>query len=92
MGNFVLDLLRNVGSTQTNQSGGGIGGILKMFSVFKNSANPEETLSKLATQNEQVSGIVDMVKNQYNGDAKAAFYAKAKELGIDPEDVLSLLK
>ena len=92
MGNFVLDLLRNGNSSQTNQNGSSIGGILKLFAMFKNSGNPEEALTQLASQNEQVSGVMNMVKNQYGGDAKAAFYAKAKEMGVDPNDVLSMLK
>lgn len=33
-----------------------------------------------------------MINNQYGGDGKAAFYAKAKEMGIDPDSVLGLLK
>ena len=46
----------------------------------------------LAQQNGQVQDIVKMINEQYNGDGKAAFYAKAKEMGIDPNDVLSMLK
>ena len=93
MGNFVLDMLR--GATGGNAGNGGfnqMGGILKLFGQIAHSSNPDEAFMALAQQNGQVQDIVKMINEQYNGDGKAAFYAKAKEMGIDPNDVLSMLK
>ena len=69
-----------------------VNGILGMFNAFKNSNNQEEMLKSMAQSNPQIQQVLNMINNQYNGDAQAAFYAKAKELGIDPNQVLGLFK
>jgi hypothetical protein len=30
--------------------------------------------------------------NQNGGDAKSAFYAKAKEMGVDPDEILKAMR
>ena len=91
--NPILNLLHG-GQNQApqNQNGSGINGILGLFNMFKGSQDPNTTLNVMASQNPQVKQMVDLINNQYGGDGKAAFYAKAKEMGIDPETVLNLLK
>lgn len=39
----------------------------------------------------QYKQIMDYV-NANGGDPKTAFYAKAKEMGVDPEEILKFLK
>lgn len=48
-------------------------------------------LEMLSKQNPNVRNAMDMA-NKYGGDPKAAFYALAKERGVDPETVLSYLR
>lgn len=90
--NPILNLLHG-GHNQApqNQNGSGINGILSMFNAFRNSNDPDATLNAMASQSPGVQQAMDLIK-QYNGDGKAAFYAKAKEMGIDPNYVLNLLK
>lgn len=66
--------------------------ILGMFNAVKNSSDPNAMLKSMAQSTPQVQQIMNMIDSQYNGDGQAAFYAKAKELGIDPDRVLNLFK
>ena len=53
--------------------------------------NPQMMLNQMAAQNPQVKQVLDYVQ-QNGGDAKAAFYKMAQEKGVNPDDVLSMLK
>ena len=86
MGNIVTDMLRG-----NQQNGTAIGTIINMFTSIASSKNPDEAFTNLASQNSQVKDTIDMINTQYNGDGKAAFYAKAKEMGVNPEGILKLL-
>ena len=39
----------------------------------------------------QYKQVMDYV-NQNGGDAKSAFYAKAKEMGIDPDQIVQAMR
>lgn len=45
----------------------------------------------MAKSNPQMDSIISYV-NANGGDAKAAFYRKAEELGINPNSILSQIK
>ena len=45
----------------------------------------------MAKSNPQMDSIISYV-NANGGDAKAAFYSKAEELGINPNSILSQIK
>ncbi len=53
--------------------------------------NPQMMLNQMAARNPQVKQVLDYVQ-QNGGDAKAAFYKMAQEKGVNPEDVLNMLK
>lgn len=91
MGNIVTDMLRGNSMGGNQQNGTAIGNIINMFTSIASSKNPDEAFTNVANQNTQVKEMVDMINTQYNGDGKAAFYAKAKEMGINPEGILKLL-
>lgn len=73
---------------QLNQNRGSLGYTLN---AVRNSANPYQTLMNLSRNNPNVSRIMDEVKRN-GGDAKALFYAKAKEMGVDPNVILNQLR
>lgn len=79
-------------SSNPNESRMSVSGILGMFNTFRNAKDPNDAMNAMINQNPQVQSIVNMINNQYGGDGKAAFYAKAKEMGIDPESILGLMK
>ena len=62
--------------------------LMNMIVAIKNSPNPQVMLNNMLTQNPQVTGLI----NQYGGDPKSAFYAIAQQRGINPNDILNMLK
>ena len=59
-----------------------------MAQMFKNTNNPQALISRMVSNNPQVRQII----NQYGGDPKTAFYKYAEANGIDPNEVLNMLK
>lgn len=59
--------------------------------LLKNSSNPQAMMSTLMNQNPQLKSVMELV-NRYGGDPRTAFFSLAKERGIDPNEVLNLLK
>ena len=58
-----------------------------MISQIKMIGNPQMMLQQMP----QYKQIMDYVKEN-GGDAQKAFYAKAKEMGVNPEDVLKAMR
>jgi hypothetical protein len=48
-------------------------------------------MQQLIGQNPQMQQVMQII-NQNGGDPKAAFYNLAKQKGIDPDEILSMLK
>jgi len=61
--------------------------IRQMISMVKSAGNPQLMLNQLMQNNPQVMQIV-----QKYGSADKAFYALAEEKGINPQEILDLLK
>lgn len=59
-----------------------------MAQMFKSTNNPQALVSRMMSNNPQVQQII----NQYGGDPKTAFYKYAEANGIDPNEVLNMLK
>ena len=60
------------------------------MATLKNTSNPAELLQSFASRNPQVKQILDFV--QSGGNAREAFYKRAQEMGVDPNEVLNALK
>ena len=58
-----------------------------MVQSLKAIGNPQMMLQQMP----QYKQVMDYV-NQNGGDAKSAFYAKAKEMGVDPDEILKVLR
>lgn len=58
-----------------------------MAQMFKLANNPQQTVNQMLNNNPQVKQMIE----QY-GDPKTAFYKLAEQRGINPDDVLNLLK
>lgn len=48
-------------------------------------------LQSLMASNPQMGQVMNLVQ-QYNGDAKSAFYDLAKQKGVDPNEIINMLK
>ena len=59
--------------------------------AIKTAANPQAALNMMVMNNPQMKQVMDIV-NQYGGDPMQAFTAVAKENGMDPEEILGMLR
>lgn len=62
-----------------------------MVNLIKSSKNPQAMMQSMINQNPQMKQVMEMV-NKNGGNPKDAFYALAKEKGVNPDDILNLLK
>ena len=65
--------------------------IRQMIGMLKSSGNPQAMLMQMMQNNPNVKQAMEIVQ-QYGGDAEKAFYALAKQKGINPQEILDLLK
>lgn len=84
MKNPMLQALRNTPNSNLNQ-------IKTMMNMVRSAGNPMAMLQNMAQTNPQLKQVMDIV-NTSGGDPKAAFYKIAKEKGVNPEQVLSMLR
>ncbi|MBR4377269.1 MAG: hypothetical protein IKP50_00055 [Bacilli bacterium] len=62
-----------------------------MISIFKNANNPQAMLNNMLQQNPNYNQIINYVK-QSGGDPKTAFYKMAQEKGVNPDEIINMLK
>lgn len=60
----------------------------QMAQMIKTQGNPQAMVSQMVARNPRVNQII----NQYGGDPKTAFYKYAEANGIDPNEILNMLK
>ena len=65
--------------------------IKQMMGMVKSAANPKQALNMLAMNNPQMKQVMDIVE-QYGGDSMKAFRAVAEECGVNPDEILGMLK
>ena len=65
--------------------------IKNTMQLLKNSGNPQMLFNQMLSQNPQMKEVMDYV-NSNGGNAKDAFYKMAKEKGVNPDDILAMLK
>lgn len=84
MQNPMLQALKNQPSNNLSQ-------IKNMMNMVKSVGNPQAMLQMLIQNNPQMRQVMTLI-NQSGGDPKAAFYKLAQEKGIDPQQILDMLK
>ena len=62
--------------------------IRNMVNMFRNSNNPQALVQNMLQNNPQVRNIIQ----QSGGDPKTAFYNLAKQKGINPDEILNMLR
>lgn len=65
--------------------------IKNMMNMIRSARNPQAMLQSMMRNNPQMRQVMDLI-NQSGGDPKAAFYKLAQEKGIDPQQILDMLK
>jgi hypothetical protein len=62
-----------------------------MMQIVRNSDNPQAMLQSIVSQNPQMQQVMTMI-NSFGGDPKTAFYNMAKQKGVDPNQIINMLK
>ena len=65
-----------------------LGQMRQMIQMMKSGGNPQMMVSQMMQNNPQINQIIQ----KYGGDPKTAFYKLAEANGIDPNEVLNMLK
>ena len=65
--------------------------IKQMMNMVKMSNNPQAMISQMMVQNPQMQQVMQIVQ-QHGGDPMAAFRAEAEKRGMDPQEILDMLK
>lgn len=68
-----------------------MGQIKQMMTMLRTAQNPTAMLNQMVTSNPQLKQVMDIVQ-QYGGDSMKAFHAVAKQKGVDPNEILNMLR
>lgn len=60
----------------------------QMMQAIRSCGNPQAMINQMVSQNPQINQII----NQYGGDPKTAFYRYAEANGVDPDEILRMMK
>lgn len=64
--------------------------LVNAFRMMRGAKNPQQLLMNMAQQNPQIKQTLDMINNS-NKSPKDLFYEMAKQKGVDPNQILSML-
>ena len=59
--------------------------------MLKGATDPQQILNRMLKNNPNAAELQELIK-QNGGNPEKAFKAKAAELGIDPNDIMGILK
>lgn len=65
--------------------------IKSMMGMVNSAQNPQMMLNQLLNNNPHIKQAMDVI-NQCGGDPKTAFYKLAEQKGVNPQDILDMLK
>lgn len=68
-----------------------MGQIKQMMGTIQAAQNPQAMLNQMVMANPQMKQVMEIV-NQYGGDANRAFQAVAQQRGVNPQEILDMLK
>lgn len=80
-----------MGNQAQNAQSGNMQSLRQMANVVRNSRNPQMMLMQLAQSNPQMKQAIEYI-GQNGGNAKEAFYALAKQKGVNPDTVLNMFR
>ena len=62
-----------------------------MMGMVNGAQNPQLLINQMMMNNPQLKQVMDIV-NKSGGDPKKAFYTLAEQKGVDPNEILNMLK
>ena len=63
----------------------------QIFKMVKNSSNPQQLITNMLQSNPKYKQTLDMIQSS-GKSPKDLFYAMAKQKGVNPDDILNMLK
>ena len=88
MQNSILQALQNNRGLTAQNPGNNM---MSVVQAIRASQNPNAMLQQLAQNNPNVADAMNLVQ-QYGGNPQKAFYEEARKRGIDPNQIISLLR
>jgi len=76
---------------QLGKSQPAMGQIKQIMQMVRSAGDPQAMLRQLAMNNPQVRQVMEIVQ-QHGGDPMAAFRAEAEARGVDPEEILRMIR
>ena len=70
---------------------GQFGQIRNMMQMIKSAGNPQAMMQQMMKNNPQYQQAMKLV-DQAGGDPKKAFYQMAQQMGVNPDDILGMMK
>lgn len=68
-----------------------MGQMAPIKNMLKSVRNPQTMLQQMMSNNPQYKQVMQFVQDN-GGDAEKAFYSLANQMGVDPEQILNMLK
>ena len=65
--------------------------IKQMIGMVKTSQNPQAMLNQMVMNHPQLKQVMEIV-NQHGGDPEKAFRTVAEKNGINPQDIIDMMK
>lgn len=81
-------ILSAISSSKISSLAAKVQPVLNLMQTVKAASNPALMMQKVLNENPEVTQLIE----ESNGDARAAFYKQAKQMGIDPDMVISMIK
>ena len=63
----------------------------QMLNMVRSAQNPQAMLKQIASTNPNMAKVMDIVQ-QYGGDPMKALQGTAEQMGINPDEILNMLK
>ena len=80
-----------MGNQAQNPQNDNVQSLRQMANAVRNSRNPQMMLMQLAQSNPQMKQAIEYI-GQNGGNAKEAFYALAKQKGVNPDTILNIFR
>ena len=65
--------------------------VKQMMGMMNGVQNPQAMLNQMMGNNPQLKQVMDYIQ-QSGGDPKTAFYSMADKMGVNPQDIIDMLK
>ena len=76
---------------QLQRANPGLQAIRQMAATVRGASNPQAMLDMMAQSNPQIRQAMELIKNS-GGSPERAFYAACQQRGVDPKEVMDMLK